>query len=78
MEMSDDLIESMSLEIDDLIMDFCDKYKLDTFLFTSVMLARLTKIAQEVGYMDEYKDLLERVNEINSETQNGNINTQYH
>lgn len=50
-------------DIDNVIADFCEKYKIDTFMMGGVMIARLTLCAECGGYMEDFKQLLEGIRE---------------
>ena len=56
-------IASLTEDVDNAIVDLCMKYEIDTFLMTGVILARLTLCAEHAGYMEDFKGLLEGVNE---------------
>lgn len=55
--------------IDSFIMEMCENHKISPLNITGIFLARLTRLAREVGYTDDYEKLLTSVIVLNSEIQ---------
>ena len=53
----------MAQEIDEFFADLCIKNKIDPLSCSAVIFARISRIATELGYMDEHIQLLESIAE---------------
>ena len=53
----------MAKEIDEFFAKLCIKNKIDPFHVSAVIFARISRIATELGYMDEHIQLLESIAE---------------
>lgn len=56
-------VETIAEDIDTMILDLCLKHKMDPFLMSGVILARLSLCAEAGQYIEDYKELLEAVKE---------------
>ena len=65
---NDELIE-MSNVFDAFLINFCNEYGMSGLASSGLILARLSKLAQEVGYHDDFKRLLTEVAILNETSQ---------
>ena len=72
---SEEELLMMAAEFDDFALDFCEKHRLMPLAMSGVFLARMTRMAQQFGYPDNYTKLLTEIvmmNEISQATFSNN------
>jgi len=59
---------AMANVFDEFVIEFCDEYRMSPLASSGLMLARLSKLAKELGYIDDYRKLLIEITKLNDDT----------
>lgn len=66
---SDEELIEMAGVFDEFFYDFCQQFEMSPLSTSGLMLARMSKLAKEVGYFDQYKRLMTEIAILNETSQ---------